>query len=482
MLARIVQHEIDHLDGRLILDRATPEERRRVLKELRERTLADGLVNFAFAGTPDFAAWTLEHLVELGRRPSSGHLAARPARWAGDGGRPRRRRRSPPGAWASTSSRPTTSTPPRSSSGSGAAGREVLVVAAFGQILRADAARFAASASTSTRSLLPAYRGAAPIERALAAGETATGVSIMRMTAGLGRGSLGAADLPVGGPPRRRRLRRPRSGRSGRPGRRPGADRPRGRHGRVDRAGGRHGLRRQARRRGLPARSRPGRRAPCTTRCGRSAREWGRGRRAAGCRFKVWRTWPYGQPGLDAGAAGGRGRGRAAGRARPPLRTGCSSGCAEGAVELLLRPARRQEQDERRGVPAGLPRPSWARSASRRPARDGRAGRVEPSEGRCRVRPDSRIPGAASAAVHPLGRLLPPGRGGRPGHGRRGRASSTATSWTGTSSPTSPSARRCVSRLAPAVHERGGLLLGAPHDRAARDVHRGLRRRPAPTR
>ena len=42
LLARIVQHEIDHLDGRLILDRTSPEERRRVLKELRERTLAGG--------------------------------------------------------------------------------------------------------------------------------------------------------------------------------------------------------------------------------------------------------------------------------------------------------------------------------------------------------------------------------------------------------------------------------------------------------
>ena len=42
MLARIVQHEIDHLDGHLILDRTSPEERRRVLKELRERSLASG--------------------------------------------------------------------------------------------------------------------------------------------------------------------------------------------------------------------------------------------------------------------------------------------------------------------------------------------------------------------------------------------------------------------------------------------------------
>jgi peptide deformylase len=38
--ARIMQHETDHLDGRLILDRTSPEERRRVLKELRERSLA----------------------------------------------------------------------------------------------------------------------------------------------------------------------------------------------------------------------------------------------------------------------------------------------------------------------------------------------------------------------------------------------------------------------------------------------------------
>jgi peptide deformylase len=42
LLARIVQHEIDHLDGRLILDRTSPEERRRALKELRERALAGG--------------------------------------------------------------------------------------------------------------------------------------------------------------------------------------------------------------------------------------------------------------------------------------------------------------------------------------------------------------------------------------------------------------------------------------------------------
>jgi peptide deformylase len=40
--ARVVQHEIDHLDGHLILDRASADDRKRVLKELRERALAGG--------------------------------------------------------------------------------------------------------------------------------------------------------------------------------------------------------------------------------------------------------------------------------------------------------------------------------------------------------------------------------------------------------------------------------------------------------
>ena len=37
--ARVVQHEIDHLDGVLIIDRASPEDRRAALAELRESLL-----------------------------------------------------------------------------------------------------------------------------------------------------------------------------------------------------------------------------------------------------------------------------------------------------------------------------------------------------------------------------------------------------------------------------------------------------------
>ena len=70
-------------------------------------------------------------------------------------------------------------------------GHDALVVAAYGQILKADtlyAARY--DAYNVHASLLPAYRGAAPIERALMAGERETGVSIMRMDEGLDTGPV----------------------------------------------------------------------------------------------------------------------------------------------------------------------------------------------------------------------------------------------------------------------------------------------------
>jgi peptide deformylase len=35
--ARVIQHEIDHLDGKLILDRTSRDQRRRAMRELRER-------------------------------------------------------------------------------------------------------------------------------------------------------------------------------------------------------------------------------------------------------------------------------------------------------------------------------------------------------------------------------------------------------------------------------------------------------------
>jgi peptide deformylase len=41
-VARMMQHETDHLDGVLMFDRAAPEERRGAMREWRERMLSRG--------------------------------------------------------------------------------------------------------------------------------------------------------------------------------------------------------------------------------------------------------------------------------------------------------------------------------------------------------------------------------------------------------------------------------------------------------
>ena len=66
---------------------------------------------------------------------------------------------------------------------------DALVVAAYGQILRPDTLYAAPLGAWNVHaSLLPRYRGATPIERAIMAGESETGVSIMRMDEGLDTG------------------------------------------------------------------------------------------------------------------------------------------------------------------------------------------------------------------------------------------------------------------------------------------------------
>jgi peptide deformylase len=44
MLARCIQHETDHLDGVLFLDRLTPETRKQAMKEIRQAEWFDGAV------------------------------------------------------------------------------------------------------------------------------------------------------------------------------------------------------------------------------------------------------------------------------------------------------------------------------------------------------------------------------------------------------------------------------------------------------
>ena len=78
---------------------------------------------------------------------------------------------------------------------------DALVVAAYGLILPAtllDAARY--GALNIHASLLPRWRGAAPIQRALLAGDRESGISIMQMDAGLDTGPvLARHPLPIAG-------------------------------------------------------------------------------------------------------------------------------------------------------------------------------------------------------------------------------------------------------------------------------------------
>jgi methionyl-tRNA formyltransferase len=79
-----------------------------------------------------------------------------------------------------------------------AADVELGVVVAFGQIIRPHV--LAAVAMVNLHfSLLPRWRGAAPVERALLAGDEVTGVCVMDVEAGLDTGGVHArVDVPIG--------------------------------------------------------------------------------------------------------------------------------------------------------------------------------------------------------------------------------------------------------------------------------------------
>ncbi len=68
---------------------------------------------------------------------------------------------------------------------------DALVVAAFGQILRQPVLELAPFGSINVHaSLLPRWRGAAPIQYAIHAGDEQTGITIMKMDAGLDTGPM----------------------------------------------------------------------------------------------------------------------------------------------------------------------------------------------------------------------------------------------------------------------------------------------------
>lgn len=143
-----------------------------------------------FMGTPDFAVAALEAIV------AAGHIVlacyTQPPRPAGRGKAPR------PSAVALAAAAhglevrtPLNFKDPDEVAALHALGADVAVVAAYGLILpRKVLAAPRLGCINIHASLLPRWRGAAPIQRAIMAGDTRTGVTIMQMAAGLDTGDM----------------------------------------------------------------------------------------------------------------------------------------------------------------------------------------------------------------------------------------------------------------------------------------------------
>jgi methionyl-tRNA formyltransferase len=146
-------------------------------------------LSIVFLGTTDFAASILDRLAERPEhRPSL--VLTRPDRPRGRG----RRLASPPVAERARAlglalDQPENVNDEATAARIAAADPQTVVVCAFGALIR-EPLLSAHTLLNVHPSLLPRWRGAAPVERAIMAGDERTGVSIMRLTAGLDSGPV----------------------------------------------------------------------------------------------------------------------------------------------------------------------------------------------------------------------------------------------------------------------------------------------------
>ncbi|MEM6671259.1 MAG: methionyl-tRNA formyltransferase [Planctomycetota bacterium] len=96
--------------------------------------------------------------------------------------------------------RPTTTKDPAFVAELAALEADVLVVASYGEILRRDVLELCPHGALNVHaSLLPRWRGASPIQRAIAAGDATTGITIQRMVLALDAGDvLSRHETPIG--------------------------------------------------------------------------------------------------------------------------------------------------------------------------------------------------------------------------------------------------------------------------------------------
>jgi methionyl-tRNA formyltransferase len=152
----------------------------------------------AFAGTPEFAVPTLEALLEAGHAVVA--VYSQPDRPAGRG---RQLRPSPVKQCALGHGlevcQPPTLRDATAQQALAALDLDVMVVVAYGLLLPPPVLAAPRLGCINVHaSLLPRWRGAAPIQRALLAGDTRTGVTIMQMEQGLDTGPMLAREiLPI---------------------------------------------------------------------------------------------------------------------------------------------------------------------------------------------------------------------------------------------------------------------------------------------
>lgn len=147
-------------------------------------------MRLAFLGTPDFAVPALAALIDAGHEIACVYSQPPAPRGRGQALRP-----SPVQAFAEARGlrvrTPVSMKSPEEIAAFEALDLDAAVVVAFGQILTDDilqAPRF--GCYNLHGSLLPRWRGAAPIQRAIMAGDAVTGVQVMEMTAGLDEGPV----------------------------------------------------------------------------------------------------------------------------------------------------------------------------------------------------------------------------------------------------------------------------------------------------
>src|SRR6185436_10977911 len=154
------------------------------------RRMAAAILPLVFFGTPEFAVPTLASLAGAGHVPAL--VVSQPAKPVGRG----RKEQDPPVArWARERGLPVAQPErvrdPAFLADLRAIAPAVAVVVAFGQIFPRDLLSLPRHGCINLHaSLLPRWRGAAPIQAALAAGETRTGVTTMQMEACLDTGPI----------------------------------------------------------------------------------------------------------------------------------------------------------------------------------------------------------------------------------------------------------------------------------------------------